>query len=148
MSRVGHAFIKQQMRDEHALFAGELSGHYYFRNNYCAESAALAVLRVANIVSAARQPLSELVRPIRRYATSGEINSEVRDPSAALERIMTRYHDGHRVALDGVSVEYNDWWFNVRLSNTEPLVRLNIEARTHGQMIRKRDELLVLIRGE
>lgn len=146
MSRVGHAFIKQQMRDENALFAGELSGHYYFRDNFYTESSALAVIRVANIVAAAGKPLSELIKPIRRYFASGEINSEVSDPKATLDRIRGRYNDGQVFELDGVSVEYDDWWFNVRLSNTEPLVRLNVEARQHDLMEEKRDELLAVIR--
>ncbi|HAS81502.1 MAG TPA: phosphomannomutase/phosphoglucomutase [Verrucomicrobia bacterium] len=147
MSRVGHAFIKQQMRDTQALFAGELSGHYYFRDNFYTESSALAVLRVANIVSAAGCPLSELIKPIKRYFASGEINSEVHDTAAVLARINGDYRDGRRTDLDGISVEYPDWWFNVRLSNTEPLVRLNVEAKTAHLMQTKRDELLAKIRG-
>ena len=147
MSRVGHAFIKQQMRDADAVFAGELSGHYYFRDNYYTESSALAVISVANIVSAAGCPLSELIRPIKRYFASGEINSEVEAPDAVIDRIRTRYRDGRLFELDGVSVEFDDWWFNIRLSNTEPLVRLNLEAKTLGMMQQKRDELLAQIRG-
>ncbi len=147
MSRVGHAFIKQQMRDTQALFAGELSGHYYFRDNFYTESSAMAVLRVANIVSAAGCPLSELIKPIKRYFASGEINSEVHDTAAVLARISGDYRDGRRTDLDGISVEYPDWWFNVRLSNTEPLVRLNVEAKTAPLMQTKRDELLAKIRG-
>lgn len=146
MCRVGHAFIKQQMRDADAIFAGELSGHYYFRDNYYTESSALAVIAVANIVSAAGRPLSELVKPIKRYFASGEINSEVEAPAAVLERIKSRYRDGRQFELDGISVEYDDWWFNVRMSNTEPLVRLNLEAKTTGLMNEKRDELLAAIR--
>jgi len=145
MSRVGHAFIKQQMREHNALFAGELSGHYYFRENYFTESAALAVLCVANLVSRSDRPLSELIRPLRRYVASGEINSTVRNPAAVLERLKRRYADGRLITLDGVSVEYADWWFNVRASNTEPLVRLNVEARTRELMERKRDELVALM---
>ncbi len=147
MSRVGHAFIKQQMRDADAIFAGELSGHYYFRDNFYTESSALAVLSVANIVSEAGCPLSELIRPIKRYFASGEINSEVDAPAAVLDQIRNRYRDGRQYELDGISVEYGDWWFNVRLSNTEPLVRLNLEAKTLGKMQQKRDELLAQIRG-
>lgn len=147
MSRVGHAFIKQQMRDANALFAGELSGHYYFRDNYYTESAALAVICVANIVSAAGRPLSELIKPIRRYFASGEINSEVENPTAVLKRIRDGYRDGRCFELDGISVEYDDWWFNVRMSNTEPLVRLNVEAKTLKTMQQKRDILLAEIRG-
>ena len=147
MSRVGHSFIKQQMRDAKALFAGELSGHYYFRDNYYTESSAVAVLSVANIISQSGKSLSELVQPIQRYHASGEINSEVEDPAAVLDMIKHDYPDGQLIELDGISVEYDDWWFNVRMSNTEPLVRLNLEAKTREQMESKRDELLAKIRG-
>lgn len=148
MSRVGHSFIKQQMRDHDALFAGELSGHYYFKDNYTTESSALAVLSLANIISRAGKPLSELIAPLRIYAASGEINSRVTgDPQAVLARIKAAYTDGHMFELDGVSVEYTDWWFNVRCSNTEPLVRLNLEAKTRELMEQKRDALLARIRG-
>jgi phosphomannomutase len=146
MSRVGHAFIKQQMRDNDALFAGELSGHYYFRDNFYTESSSMAVLAVANIVSRAQKPLSELVKPIQRYFASGEINSEVHDTAAVLARLKARYHDGRLLELDGISVEYADWWLNVRVSNTEPLIRLNLEAKSRAQMEQKRDEVLSLIR--
>lgn len=146
-SRVGHAFIKQQMRDHDAVFAGELSGHYYFRDNYFTESSAMATLRVANIVSRSDQPLSALIAPIQRYAASGEINSRVAEPEAVLDRIKREYGDGELSELDGVTVEYEDWWFNVRLSNTEPLVRLNLEARDRQTMERKRDEVLAAIRS-
>jgi phosphomannomutase len=146
-SRVGHAFIKQQMRDSNAIFAGELSGHYYFRANYFTESSAMVALCVANIVSRSDVPLSKLVEPLRRYSTSGEINSKVRDAAAVLEKLKRRYSDGDISFLDGVSVEYDDWWFNVRASNTEPLVRLNVEAKTPDVMARKRDELLAAIRA-
>lgn len=146
MSRVGHAFIKQQMRDNDALFAGELSGHYYFRDNYFTESSSMAVISVANIVSRADASLSELVKPIQRYVASGEINSEVPDAGTVLERIRTRYADGRQFELDGISVEYDDWWLNVRASNTEPLIRLNLEAKTRHLMDEKRDEVLGVIR--
>lgn len=146
-SRVGHAFIKQQMRDENAIFAGELSGHYYFRDNYFTESSSLAVICVANIVSAADKPLSELIKPIQRYSCSGEINSKVKDAKAVLEKIKAEYNDGNQFELDGISVEYSDWWLNVRMSNTEPLVRLNLEAKTQELMEEKRDEILAKIRS-
>jgi phosphomannomutase len=143
MSRVGHAFIKQQMRDHNALYAGEFSGHFYFRDNYFTESSAMAALCMANIVSAAGgKKLSELVRPLRRYFASGEINSRVADPPAVMDRIKAKYGDGRQFFLDGISVEYADWWFNVRASNTEPLVRLNVEAKTESLMESKRDALL------
>jgi len=147
MCRVGHAFIKRQMRESNAIFAGELSGHYYFRNNFNAESSAMAVVCLANMVSLGNRPLSQLVAPLLRYHASGEINSEVADPEAVLGRIRAKYRDGHMFELDGFSVEYDDWWFNVRKSNTEPLVRLNLEAKTPEQMAQKRDELLAEIRA-
>jgi phosphomannomutase len=146
MSRVGHAFIKQQMRAENALFAGELSGHYYFRDNYTTESSAMAVLYIANAITSKGRTLSELIKPIQRYVASGEINSEVHDPAAVLTAIRRQFKDGKVIELDGVTIEYADWWFNVRCSNTEPLVRLNIEAKTRAMMETRRDELLNLIR--
>jgi phosphomannomutase len=147
MSRVGHAFIKQQMRENDALFAGELSGHYYFKDNFTAESSAMAILSLANIVSKSDKPLSELIAPLRKYFASGEINTHVsRDPKTILDEIRAKYTDGRMFELDGVSVEYADWWFNVRCSNTEPLVRLNVEAKTKVVMEAKRDELLAIIR--
>ena len=147
MSRVGHAFIKQQMRDYKAIFAGELSGHYYFRDNYTTESSAMAVLHIANLITRTGKTLSELVKPIQRYFASGEINSEVHNSALALEAIRKKYADGAITELDGITVEYADWWFNVRCSNTEPLVRLNLEAKTRRRMDEKRDELLKLIRN-
>lgn len=148
MSRVGHAFIKQQMREHDALFAGELSGHYYFRDNYTTESSAMAVLAIANIVSRTGKKLSELMAPMRKYHASGEINTRVSgDPRQILQKIQAAYSDGRCFDLDGVSVEYKDWWFNVRCSNTEPLVRLNVEAKTEKMMAAKRDDLLALIRA-
>ncbi len=149
MSRVGHAFIKQQMRDVDAVFAGELSGHYYFRENYFTESAALAALYIAGLVADAGQPLSALVAPLLRYAASGEINSEVADTTAVLDRLRERYgQQGRVIELDGLSVEFDDWWFNVRASNTEPLIRLNLEAKTREDMEQKRDDVLALIRQD
>ncbi|MBQ7188844.1 MAG: phosphomannomutase/phosphoglucomutase [Kiritimatiellae bacterium] len=148
MSRVGHAFIKQQMRDNDALFAGELSGHYYFKDNFTTESAALAVLSVANLVSASGQKLSELVQPLRKYFASGEINTRVNgDTKPILNKLKAKYITAHEFELDGVSIEFPDWWFNVRCSNTEPLIRLNLEADTQEKMEQKRDEVLDIIRG-
>mgnify|MGYP000157575440 CR=1 FL=1 len=147
MSRVGHAFIKQQMRDQGALFAGELSGHYYFRDNYFTESSAMAVLAVAELVARSGRPLSELVRPLRRYFASGEINLEVEHPQEVLAAVKRRFSDGRLFELDGVTVEYDSWWFNIRVSNTEPLVRLNLEARSRDEMERRRDEVLAFLRA-
>jgi len=146
-SRVGHAFIKAQMREKDALFAGELSGHYYFKENSFAESSALAVLCIANLVSQSDKPLSELIAPIQRYVASGEINSTVADAPAVLDKLRVRYADADILELDGLSFEYPTWWFNVRCSNTEPLVRLNLEAKTRAEMEQRRDEVLALIRA-
>jgi phosphomannomutase len=146
MSRVGHAFIKQQMREADAVFAGELSGHYYFRENCYTESSSLAVLNVANLVAASNVPLSEMIRPMRRYFASGEINSKVADTAAVFDRLLQAFPGGNVIRLDGLSIEFKDWWFNVRASNTEPLVRLNLEAKTNDLMERRRDEILALIR--
>ncbi len=148
LSRVGHAFIKQQMRESDAVFAGELSGHYYFKDNFYTESSALAAICVANLISASGKPLSELIRPIKRYFASGEINSEVHDAKAAIDRLRRQYTgQGRAFELDGFSVEFEAWWFNVRMSNTEPLVRLNLEAKTRAMMEKHRDEVLALIRA-
>lgn len=147
MCRVGHAFIKKQMRDANAVFAGELSGHYYFRENFFTESSGLAVLWIANLVSQSGKTLGELVKPIRKYVASGEINSRVKDPAAVFAAVREAYADAHIFELDGLSVEYPDWWFNVRMSNTEPLCRLNLEAASRGEMERHRDKVLELIRS-
>lgn len=147
MSRVGHAFIKAQMRQYDAVFAGELSGHYYFRENYTAESQGLAFIKLANLICKTGRKVSDLVAPLRKYFASGEINSKVADVPAVLAKIKAKYADGHMFELDGISVEYSDWWFNVRSSNTEPLLRLIVEAKTKVRMEEKRDELLALIRG-
>lgn len=148
MSRVGHAFIKAQMREADAVFAGELSGHYYFRDNYYTESSSLAAICVANLISETGKTLSELIKPIKRYVASGEINSKVADVDAVFARLEETFGDApNKFELDGKSYEYSDWWFNVRSSNTEPLVRLNLEAATTEQMEEKRDQVLALIRG-
>ena len=146
-SRVGHAFIKQQMREHQAIFAGELSGHYYFEENYCAESAALAVIFVANLVSQSQESLSQLIAPIKRYSASGEINSTVDDTAAVFERLRARYPTASFEELDGLTVMLDDWWFNVRSSNTEPLVRLNLEAQNQAEMEQKTAEVLDIIRA-
>ncbi|MBR2426376.1 MAG: phosphomannomutase/phosphoglucomutase [Lentisphaeria bacterium] len=148
MSRVGHAFIKAQMREENAVFAGELSGHYYFKENFVAESQGLAMIKLANLICKQNQKVSTMVDPLRqKYVQSGEINSKVADVPAILNAIKAKYADGHMFELDGISVEYPDWWFNVRASNTEPLLRLIVEADTRELMEEKRDALLALIRG-
>ncbi|MBE6365810.1 MAG: phosphomannomutase/phosphoglucomutase [Lentisphaerae bacterium] len=144
--RVGHAFIKNQMRENDAVFAGELSGHYYFKQNFTAESQGLAMIMLANLICAKNQPLHELIAPLKKYASSGEINSKVADVKPILDEIRAKYADGHMFELDGISSEYENWWFNVRSSNTEPLLRLIVEADTRELMEAKRDELLAIIR--
>lgn len=147
MSRVGHAFIKAQMRQYGAVFAGELSGHYYFKENYMAESQGLAMIKLANLICRKNKPVSELVAPLRKYFSSGEINSKVADVKVIMDKIRSKYSDGHMFELDGISSEYSNWWFNVRASNTEPLLRLIVEASDEKTMETKRDELLKLIRS-
>jgi phosphomannomutase len=150
MSRVGHSFIKEQMRQNNAIFAGELSGHYYFKRNFTAESSSMAVLALANIVSSSELPLSELVKPLRKYFQSGEINSKtIRPPAEVLKSIKDGFSSSFDILeLDGITVdawEKEGWWANVRMSNTEPLVRLNLEGKTQSLMIEKRDMFLKMI---
>jgi phosphomannomutase len=149
-TKAGHSIIKPQMRANNAAFGGEHSGHFYFRDNYFADSGIIAMLTVAELVARQEGPLSELLVPIDPYVRSGEINSEVGDQEEVLERIEEHYaqRDAPKIDhLDGLTVDYGDWWFNLRPSNTEPLLRLNVEARDRETMERERDELLGLIRG-
>ncbi|HEX7058630.1 MAG TPA: phosphomannomutase/phosphoglucomutase, partial [Solirubrobacterales bacterium] len=148
LSRVGHAFFKLRMREEGAVFGGEVSGHYYFRDFWCADSGTIPALLMLELLSVDGRSLAELMSEFRsRYFISGEINSEVDDPEAKLAEIAERYADGKQTTLDGISVDYPDWHFNVRPSNTEPLLRLNLESLiSHEDMEAKRDEVLGLIR--
>jgi phosphomannomutase len=149
MNRVGHAFFKARMRTEqNAVFGGEVSGHYYFHDFYCADSGTIPALLMLELLSLNPEKLSELLAPYRsHYFLSGEINSEVEDQQAKLEEISARYGDGRQDRLDGLSVDYEDWHFNVRPSNTEPLLRLCLESlRSKADMERRRDEVLALIR--
>jgi phosphomannomutase len=149
MNRVGHAFFKVRMREEDAAFGGEVSGHYYFRDFYCADSGTIPALLILELLSQKGKRMSELLDEFRsKYFISGEINSEVEDPEGKMREIEERYSDGDVTHLDGVSVDYEDWHFNVRASNTEPLLRLNLESlRSPEHMEEKRDEVLGLIRG-
>jgi phosphomannomutase len=149
LSRVGHAFFKRRMREEDAVFGGEVSGHYYFREFWSADSGTLPALRMLELLSIQGKTLAELIDGFRsRYFISGEINSEVEDQQAKLDEIAERYSDAEISHLDGVSVDYPDWHFNVRPSNTEPLLRLNLESLvSREQMELKRDEVLALIRS-
>jgi len=148
MHRVGHAFIKKRMRDENATFGGEVSGHFYFRDNWYADNGMIPAVLVLEMLGTTGKRFSQLLAPLReRYHISGEINSKVADVAAALERIESKYADARITKLDGVSIDYDDWHFNVRPSNTEPLLRLNLEAYTAADMERRRDEVLGVIRG-
>jgi phosphomannomutase len=149
LSRVGHAFFKQRMREEGAAFGGEVSGHYYFRDFWCADSGTIPALLMLELLSVDGRSLADLMAEFRaRYFISGEINSEVDDQEAKMEGIASRYEDGEIGRLDGISIDYPDWHFNVRPSNTEPLLRLNLESLvSHEDMEAKRDEVLGLIRA-
>jgi phosphomannomutase len=149
LSRVGHAFFKQRMREEGAVFGGEVSGHYYFRDFWCADSGTIPALLILELLSVDGRSLADLMAEFRsHYFISGEINSEVADQEAKMERIAARYSDGEQSRLDGISVDYPDWHFNVRPSNTEPLLRLNLESLiSREDMEEKRDQVLGLIRG-
>jgi phosphomannomutase len=149
LSRVGHAFFKARMREEEAAFGGEVSGHYYFRDFWNADSGTIPALLMLELLSRDGRTIGELMEEFRaKYFISGEINSEVAEQAAKLDEIRERYGDGEISELDGVSVDYEDWHFNVRPSNTEPLLRLNLESLVSREdMERRRDELLGLIRG-
>jgi phosphomannomutase len=145
-TRVGHSFIKAEMRETNAIFGGEHSGHFYFRDNFYADSGLIALLMVVEVVSRENKPVSELIRSLSTRVRSGEINSEVRDIPGRLQEIADHFRDGKQDHLDGLTVEYKDWWFNVRPSNTEPLLRLNVEGDTRELMEKGRDAVLAVIR--
>jgi phosphomannomutase len=149
INRVGHAFFKTRMRDEGGAFGGEVSGHYYFHDFYNADSGTIPALLILELLSVEGLPMSQLLEPFRsKYFISGEINSEVEDPQGRMEELERRYSDGEISHLDGVSVDYDDWHFNVRPSNTEPLLRLNLESLVSREhMAQKRDEVLGVIRS-
>jgi len=146
-TRVGHAFIKKQTRENNAEFAGELSMHFYFKEgDLYAESSSRAILEILSLLSSTDKKISELAKPLKKYHQSGEINSEVPDKEAKMKKIEDRYKDAKIEHLDGVTAEYDDYWFNVRASNTEPLLRLNLEAKTKELMEKKTKEVLNIIR--
>ena len=149
VNRVGHAFFKGRMREEGSLFGGEVSGHYYFRDFYCADSGTIPALLVLEMLATGGQRMSELVGRFRsRYFISGEINSEVSDQQAKMDELAARYPDAEQKHLDGISIDYEDWHFNVRPSNTEPLLRLCLESLvSYEDMERRRDEVLAVIRS-
>jgi phosphomannomutase len=152
MNRVGHAFFKKRMRDDNATFGGEVTGHYYFRENFYADNGFIPALLILELMSIKGQTLDELLAPLRAtYFISGEINTEMPDMDAVAGRIdalAARYADGELHRMDGISVEYPTWHFNVRPSNTEPLIRLNLEGTTAELMEEKCDEILAFIRQD
>jgi len=140
--RVGHAYMKKALRDSHSIFGGELSGHFYYRDNFYADSGMITLVHVINIISKANDvPISELISPLRRYHGSGEMNFTVENKQVKMDELAKRYSDGQIDHLDGVSIGYKDWWFNCRPSNTEPLLRLNIEARSKELLDEKLAEI-------
>jgi phosphomannomutase len=151
MNRVGHAFFKRRMREEGAIFGGEVTGHYYFRDNFYADNGFIPALLILELMSRKGQTLAELLAPLReKYFISGELNTRVSDMNVVRQKIdglAARYTDGRVYTLDGVSAEFPDWHFNVRPSNTEPMLRLNLEATTPEKMEQKRDEVLTFIRS-
>jgi phosphomannomutase len=148
VNRVGHAYIKHRMREESAVFAGEVSAHYYFRDFSQADSGVVPFLLLLELISRRGQKLSEILAPYReRFFLTGEINTPVADVPLKLQELKERYADARLTNLDGISVDYDDWHFNVRPSNTEPLLRLNLEAESRELMEAKREEVLDLIRS-
>jgi len=150
MNRVGHAFIKRRMREEDAVFGGEVTGHYYFRDFYYCDNGFIPALLILDLMSKKRMTLADLLEPFRdKYFISGEINTRVSDMAtvqARLKDLQLKYHDAHTYMLDGFSAEFDEWHFNVRASNTEPMLRLNLEATTPAMMAQRRDEVLRVIR--
>jgi phosphomannomutase len=139
--RVGHAFMKKALSESRGVFGGELSGHFYFKDNYYCDSGMLALVHVLNVLTAGGKPLSELIAPLKRYHASGERNFENTDKDQVIAALGEQYSDARVDFLDGVTVQYPSWWFNVRKSNTEPLLRLNLEAKTEKLLNEKLEEL-------
>ena len=148
-TRVGHSHIKADMRAHNAIFGGEHSGHFYFRDNWYADSGLIAFLMTLELVSIGDKPLSEMLKPLDHWTRSGEYNSTVSDKEGKIKALEQRFGPQAQSVdhLDGITIDFGDWWFNVRPSNTEPYLRLNLEARTQELMERKRDEILAFIRG-
>ncbi|GLV56609.1 phosphomannomutase/phosphoglucomutase [Dictyobacter sp. S3.2.2.5] len=148
-TRVGHSFIKADMRKADGIFGGEHSGHFYFRDNWFADSGLIALLIMLELISVENKPLSEIIQPLDHWVRSGEVNSTVQDAQGKLQALEEHFGKSAKSVdkLDGLTVDYGDWWFNVRPSNTEPLLRLNVEAKDNALMEQKRDEVLAFIRG-
>lgn len=143
--RVGHVFMKKTLKDTKAVFGGELSGHFYYRDNFYADSGMITLVHMLNLLSTYDQPISELVKPIKRYATSGEMNFEVEDKQAMMDQMSQKYSDAEIDNLDGITIQFDNWWFNCRPSNTEPLLRLNVEAKNTDILNEKLTELKAML---
>ena len=143
--RVGHSHMKKALRDTKAIFGGELSGHFYYKDSFYADSGVITLVHMLNILSQTDTPVSELVAPLRKYACSGEMNFEVDDKAVMMAQLADKYSDGQSDNLDGVTIQYKDWWFNVRPSNTEPLLRLNVEAKDQPMLDGKLAELMAML---
>jgi phosphomannomutase len=139
--RVGHVFMKKALADSHGVFGGELSGHFYFRDSFKTDSGAVVFGVTSSVLSGYDMPMSQVIKPLLRFYSSGEINYEVHDKDGAIKKLADRYKDATIDYLDGLTVEYDTWWFNVRKSNTEPLLRLNLEAKTPDLAHKKLEEL-------
>jgi phosphomannomutase len=148
-TRVGHSYIKAEMRRLNAIYGGEHSGHFYFRDNWFADSGLIALLITLELVSVEGKPLSELLKPLDTWVRSGEINTKVKDVQSKLKALEEHFGASAQSVdhLDGITLDFGDWWFNVRPSNTEPLLRMNLEAKTSALMEQKRDEVLAFIRS-
>jgi phosphomannomutase len=146
-SRVGHAFIKAGMREHDAIFAGELSGHFYFRDTGFTDNALVAMLQVLNLLAIKKAPISSLIAPLKTYSATGELNMQVSNKEAIFRALENRYNDGRQDHLDGLSVDYDTWWFNLRASNTEAVIRLNLEAGNHTEMESKKEEVIGVIQA-
>jgi phosphomannomutase len=145
--RVGHSFMKGTMRQRNAVLGGELSGHFYWRENFYADSGVITMINLLNILSRERRPISELLKPLKRYSKIEETNFEVEDKAGKIAELAAAFKDGRPDTLDGLSVDYDDWWFNVRPSNTEPVLRLNLEAKTPALMEEKKAAVTKIIKG-
>jgi phosphomannomutase len=143
--RVGHAYMKKTLRTAHAIFGGELSGHFYYRDNFYADSGLITFAHLINILSSADEPISELVKPLRRYYASGEINFAVEEKEEMMKELKRKYSQGEADDLDGITIQFKDWWFNCRPSNTEPLLRLNIEAKTKDLLEKQLKEMETIL---
>ena len=143
--RVGHAFMKKTLKETNAVFGGELSGHFYYRDNYYADSGMITLAHLLNVMSETNKSMSELVAPLRKYAVSGEMNFEVPDKQAMMSQLASKYKHGKADELDGITIQFPDWWFNCRPSNTEPLLRLNVEAQDESNLQTRLGDLKALL---